>query len=157
MKRILMIVAVLALSTLVSQAETWEQASIDTEHALQNRINADAQFTRDENARRAREEAREARAQAAAEARQEAIEFQQRQREATEREAAQKKRFADAIAAQNRRHAEHDGLAQQPDSDAVIKTFIEANGYHDVTQIQIDKVRAYMSANHLLHVSQIGH
>jgi hypothetical protein len=47
-----------------------------------------------------------------------------------------------AIADQN--HAEHDGLNR--DSDQTIQEYLEADGNHNVSPIDIDKARAYMSS-----------
>src|SRR5262249_45253978 len=112
MKQILIITTTLALSALAAKAETWDQASIDTEHALQNEINANAQFTRDENARRAREEAREnarwrAEAPAQAEAQRRAY-IEARNKE----EAIKAKQYQAAIQQQNARHDAANGTLE---------------------------------------------
>ena len=106
------------------------------------------------------------RQQALAEARERAQQQAEYARLAAEEKARAEQRWQAAIAAQNARHDAANGAlttqskavepAQQPDSDAVIKAFIEANGYHDVSQTQIKKVRAYMIAHGLRHVSELG-
>jgi uncharacterized membrane protein YqiK len=155
MKTILIVTAGFALISASAKAETLEQAEIDTEHALQRSLNATAQAAANEDARRARAEEREMQLlRAEAEAARQRAEAERRA-EAQKEAEARGNRWAEAIAEQNRRHDEQNRLLSM-DSDQSIKACLEAYGYQNVSPTDIAKVRAYMSAHGLLHVSQIG-
>lgn len=79
------------------------------------------------------------------------------QQKAAERQAEREQKALEEQARRAEEKREYEEQrARQMDSDQTIKSFLEAHGIRNVGPIEIDKLKAYMSKHHILHVSELG-
>ena len=155
--------SLLLLSSLAGQAQTVIEDQSVTRHSDGSRSSSSSTTViRDYDAER--RQALAERQQALAEARERAQQQAEYARLAAEERARAEQRWQAAIAAQNRRHDQQQARSQEQaysqektqvrDDDQNIAAYIKANGY-DASQDNINKLRAYMFAHGLLHVTEL--
>jgi hypothetical protein len=156
--------SLLLLSSLAGQAQTVYEDHSETRYSDGSKSSSSSRTViRDYDAERRQALAEQQ--QALAEDREIARQQAEHARLAAEEKARAEQRFQAAIDAQNARHDQQQGRLQEQayaqektqvrDDDQKIAAYIKANGY-DVSQDNINKLRAYMFAHGLLHVEQIG-